>query len=451
MNPEFQRNLWLEASPRRLAWAAVTLVLVYGAALLTVRGRPELAAHTLSGVGFLVYVVCGLLWASRAAGGSVLAEIAERTWDFQRLSALTPWQMTWGKLFGAGSLAWLCALSGLLAMVPLTLQAGAPRGWWSLGFFLALALLFQALALGAALIGVRKARAEGRPARGGVVLGGLLLGLVLLSAVSGSSGFQKGVGLDWLRWLFEGDGFVAWWGLIAPAAGFRTLAAGFFALFAVVGAWRLMRLELMMGSALLVWPVFLAFLAVFAGGFPFRNEGLGASLVAAALAVALCAYAAAFAEPADRVRLRRFAAALRGGDVRGASPLAPAALAPWVVAVALVILALGVGGWRDVRAWQGAALMAFVARDLGVIAWFRMGPRPQRGDLAAILALALAYGVGGVVGSTLAGRQGAAVFAPLAGYPISLISGVVQALVMGLLVARRFSAPPVAPASAPGS
>ena len=37
MNPEFQRNLWLEASPRRIAWAAVSLVLIYGATALVAR------------------------------------------------------------------------------------------------------------------------------------------------------------------------------------------------------------------------------------------------------------------------------------------------------------------------------------------------------------------------------------------------------------------------------
>lgn len=451
MNPEFRRNLWLEASPRRIAWAAVTLGLIYGAALLTVRGRPELIAHTLSGAGLVVFLVCGLLWGSRAAGGSVLTEIAERTWDFQRLSALTPWQMTWGKLFGAASLAWICALTGLAAMLPLTLQAGGADGVWRLVFFVALAFLLQGLSLGAALIGVRKARAEGRPARGGVVLGGLLLGLVLLLGVSGSRGFQNGAGLAWLTQVFEGRGFVAWWGMIGPAASFRALAVAAFALFALAGAWRLMRLELMMRSSLLVWPAFLAFLAVFAGGFPFREEGLDASLLAGALAVALCAYAAAFAEPADRVRLRRFAEAVRAGKLAEAGPLAPAALAPLVLAAALTVLALTAGGGRDPRLWQGAALIAFVARDLAVIAWFRLGPRPQRGDLAAILALALAYGVGGIVGSSMAGAEGAALFAPISGKLTSLVSGAVQAVVLWVLVARRLSAPPAAPASAPAS
>jgi hypothetical protein len=98
MNPEFQRNLWLEASPRRVAWAAVTLILIYVAAGLMARGSADGQLAALSGAGSVVFVVCGMIWGSRATGGSVLGEIADRTWDFQRLSALTPWSMTWGKL-----------------------------------------------------------------------------------------------------------------------------------------------------------------------------------------------------------------------------------------------------------------------------------------------------------------------------------------------------------------
>ena len=40
MNPEFQRNLWLEASPRRLAWAGVVLLLIYGATVMATRTDP---------------------------------------------------------------------------------------------------------------------------------------------------------------------------------------------------------------------------------------------------------------------------------------------------------------------------------------------------------------------------------------------------------------------------
>ena len=70
MNPEFQRNLWLEASPRRVAWAAVVLVLIYGATALVARESLDGPLPAMAGVGGFVFVICGLLWGSRAAGGA---------------------------------------------------------------------------------------------------------------------------------------------------------------------------------------------------------------------------------------------------------------------------------------------------------------------------------------------------------------------------------------------
>ena len=104
MNPEFQRNLWLEASPRRLAWAGVVLLLIYGATVAATRDNPLGPLPALGGVGAAVFVACAMIWGARAAASSVLSEISDRTWDFQRLSALDPWAMTWGKL--AGGRAW---------------------------------------------------------------------------------------------------------------------------------------------------------------------------------------------------------------------------------------------------------------------------------------------------------------------------------------------------------
>ncbi len=65
------------------------------------------------------------------AGRSLAEEASQNTWDWQRLSALSPWQMAWGKLLGATLPAWLYVLwfamaSGGIATVwvlePLKLQ-----------------------------------------------------------------------------------------------------------------------------------------------------------------------------------------------------------------------------------------------------------------------------------------------------------------------------------------
>jgi hypothetical protein len=456
MNPEFQRNLWLEASPRRVAWAGVVLLLIYGATVALTRNNPYGALPALAGVGAVVFVVCAMIWGARASGNSILAEIADRTWDFQRLSALDPWSMTWGKLLGGASLAWMCALTGLVV----TIVAGAANqaaGLASTVFFmLALAVLLQAISLGAALIGVRKARAEGRTARAGGVLGGLIIGAILLSWVAGSAGFQGGVGTEGFGALFRGGGFVDWGGRLWSADVFRAVALALFAAWAVVGAWRLMRLELQMQNAPVVWPAFLIFLAIFAGGFMLRTQGLAAGLTVGSLAVALSAYAAAFAEPADRVRIRQFAHLAAKGDLARAAPLTPAPLAPVVIAALLVLaaLAVGSGALMTPGLGQAGALIAFLLRDLGVIALCRLGERPQRGDFSAVVALGVLYGVGGIIGWSVGRETGGALFAPLGHAPlISLLSGLVQAAVVWALAVKRIglSAPPSAPASVPAT
>ncbi|WP_309645398.1 hypothetical protein [Phenylobacterium sp.] len=456
MNPEFQRNLWLEAAPRRIAWAAVTLVLIYGAALMLSRDIP----YGVSGVGDLgvvVFSVCAMVWGARAAGASVLTEISDRTWDYQRLSALDPWAMTWGKLFGRTSLAWLCALSGLLVQTISSVIVGKPALIVLFVFLISLAILLQAISMGGALIGVRKARAEGRVARAGGVLGGLLVGAILLSWVAGSAGFQRGQGFEGLSTaLGAGSNPIDWGGAYWTSTTFRALAVSLFAAWAVVGVWRLMRLELQMRNSPWVWVGFLIFLAVFAGGFMLRQGGMTGALVSGVLAVALCAYAAAFAEPADRVRMRQFHRHARAGDFARAAPLAPSPLAPFILGVVLTIAAFAssLGGYIRPEVAQAAALMAFLLRDLGVIAICRLGDRPQRGDFAAVVALGLLYGVGGIIGWSVNHQTGAALFAPLGSAPLmSLVSGLVQAGIAWALVVRRIgpSAPPSAPASVPAS
>lgn len=457
MNPEFQRNLWLEASPRRIAWAGVILALIYGATIALSRDNPYGPMAALGGVGTILFIACGMIWGARAAGGSVLAEIADRTWDFQRLSALDPWSMTWGKLFGGASLAWLCGLTGLAMMAIAGLGRGEPAMWTTLGFMLALAVLLQGVSLSAALVGVRKARAEGRTARAGGVLGGLIVGAILLSWVAGSAGFQQGAGLEGLNALWSAQGFVEWGGGIWPADSFRLIVVTLFAAWAVVAAWRLMRLELQMENAPVYWPAYLAFLAILTGGFAFRSEGWSGAFTVASLAVSLTAYAAAFAEPADKVRMRQFAHHLGRGDLSRALPLLPTPVAPVIFAIVLVAAAFAAGGGRATALdlGQAAALIAFLIRDLGVIAYCRMGARPQRGDFGAVVALGLLYIVGGALGFAMGRVDGTALMVPISDAPwISLASGAVQAALAWFLASARIrqgsvTALPSAPASAP--
>ena len=102
MNPELRRNLWLELSMHRLVAMPVVLVLVL--ALISARSSDPWPAVFDAALWILVLVLH--LWGGRNAAEAVTEEVRDRTWDWQRLSSLVPWQMTWGKLFGATAYSW---------------------------------------------------------------------------------------------------------------------------------------------------------------------------------------------------------------------------------------------------------------------------------------------------------------------------------------------------------
>lgn len=451
MNPEFERNLWLELTPRRQVGLALTLGLIIGAAWMAAHEERRALMVALCGAGFSIYAACGLIWTSRAAGGAVLDEIRGRTWEFQRLSALTPWAMTWGKLAGAGSLAWIGAVTGLAVGGLALAQLGpaSPAAILVLGL-VALTLFLQGCAMGAALVGVRKARAEGRLATGGAVLLGVVGGLILLGLLShrlpaAGRGWTGGA-LDLLDWRPT-----SFWGRTWPEPAFAAVSLWLFAGWAVVSAWRLMRLELQMRNSPWVWLAFLLFAGVWRAGLVDPLEGaLGRALAAGAVFAALT-YAAAFVEPADPVRLRRFWAELHAGHLGPAAHLAPAALFALALAALSALAALVLPPTSFGQPPPPAEILAvlvFLVRDLGVIACLRLGPLPSRGDLSAVIALVLLYGVGAVVDHTVGQSLGVALFSPLAAYaPLSLmISGVVQAAAAWVLAGQRLAAHPALPA-----
>ena len=437
MNPEFQRNLWLEAGSRRLAWTAVVLAAVFGAAVL-VGGQFTLRAVGTAGI--VVFLAAGLVWGPRVAGRAVADEVVQRTWDFQRLSALSAWEMTWGKLFGAASLSWIAALTGLvLATVAAMLTGGEGKAIQAAVSGLGAAVLLQAGSMALALVGVRRARAEGRVAGFRFTFGGLV-GLVLVLSALARVLPIRGQGLGGpLEWMGAGFGEVAWWGVAVPSGWFMALSLPAFAGWAVVAAWRLMRLELQMENFPWAWPLFVLFAGVWAAGLV--DAGWAARFAVAGAVFAACAYASAFAEPADRVRLRQFAGALGRRDLMGAAYLAPAAIAPVKLALLAVVgvaLSPPDPGGRDPSALLALAAFAFLLRDLGVIAYFRFGPRPARGDFGAVLGLFLAYFVGGIVGSQIGGAGGMALFTPSPGQPaIAAVAGGVQAVLVWILAWNR--------------
>jgi hypothetical protein len=456
VNPELQRHLWLDATPRRLTWAGVGVLIAFVLVWLVDRGRH---AYVATVAGAVIFFAAGLVWAPRAARRSATQEAVDGTWDFQRLSALSPWPLTWGKLAGATLRPWTVAAGGLfIAFLQLASTSTFRHALFWLLVATGLGVTLQAAGLATGLLDIRRARAAGRSLSGRAP-GLLILALALLTfaaltwaRVRIGSGVHRILGHDFgLDAPLNAP--VAWFGHSVPLVPFAAFSLVLCAAWALIWAWRLMRLELMLSNAPWAWSLFTLSAALYAYGFdPIatdgatlgRGEALAARLVSSALVLAALAYVGAFAEPADRIRARQFAQALGRRELARASGRLPLIVWPSLLALAsgLVVALIHAREHETAEALFTLALLAFFVRDLGVIAWRRFSRSSAPGDVGVALSLAALYLVGALGGRLFGGQAGLAAFLPSQDLPgLSAIMGALEAVAIWMLAAWRISRP----------
>jgi hypothetical protein len=456
-NPEFRRNLWLELTPHRLVAMPLILGALLALLLVLSDGPAAEPAAALSAMAFGVLV---LLWGGKLAAGSVLDEAAGRTWDGQRLSALTPGELLWGKVLGSTAYVWYGGLICLGVHLVAARAADPPLSAWR---------TLAALLLGACFCHCASVLLALHTLRQHAVPVGRSSGVFLLPLLVAYGYFQA---------FFSALGNAAvkatWFGHVVPLRDFLLVSLALFAGWAAVGAWRLMREELQVPNAPAAWLGFVSFLMVYVAGFvagqtlPTSPGERGAGTIPLAwlaaffVAVALV-YLTALTEPKDPVVFRRAIAqrhALGPGRLltllpRWAVTVPLALLAGLAAAVAPYLAPAGAGG-RARPALLAAAVLCFLARDLGLLLFFHFGSRPKRADAATLLYCGLLYGVAPALLHPAFGDAVYPYFFPTWLGPAAVLPGAAQALLVAALLVRRWrrrygggAAPPVL--DAPGT
>ena len=406
-NPEFRRNLVLELTTHRL----VAVPLVLGLIFLTAWAVD--GPRGTAGAGRLIMTVLLSLWGARAAADAVFGEVSDRTWDAQRMSSIGPWAMSWGKLFGAPIFSWY----GSLFCVPAVL-VGPENPVNALVEILLFGLLAHALAL---MISLLLLRIRGKRTRFQVNIahaGGILFAL----AAGGVGIFDTGPAQE-----LAGEPYsrVSWYGVTMSLSDFSFMTRIVLLAWAIIGVFRLMRLELQFKPQPLVWLSFVLFVSAYVGGISFGlpenlkqfltdSELTALTLVgrlgAGLVFVVLVTYCSVFLAPSGAVHLRRLAWELKAGRHYAAFQAAP----PWMVAavvavlqtIALCVVTLSVPdsladeiGPVSRLADRSSvdvvviliAWMLFLARDLGLILFVILSPKGGRSHLAAAMYLGILY------------------------------------------------------------
>ncbi|HYN64870.1 MAG TPA: hypothetical protein VES36_09740, partial [Candidatus Limnocylindrales bacterium] len=328
------------------------------------------------------------IWGTRCAADCVMEEVRARTWDGQRMSAIGPWAMTWGKLFGSASFAWY---GGLMALAVVMLAA--PRGWAHPPMKIAAlivcgSLLAQGAACFVGLVAARKGYA--RPGAFSVLL--VVLLLVLIGPVTS---------------LVGGDvqAPAKWWGQSYERMNFVLASAACFAAWAVFGCYRVMCSELQVRTVPWAFVAFAAFLTAYLPGFWIVPEAgpagmLNVVLIGGLLVAGALTYIQLFSEQSGVLVFRRVQLRLRRGETRRALEELPC----WPVGLALagVFCVLGVllldpiappGASDGILRLVPLPVFLLLARDAAILLVFSFARQPRRVEAATLFYLVLLYGI----------------------------------------------------------
>ncbi len=429
MNPEFRRNLWLELPAHRVVAIPAVLVLVFLAAWLA-GGESAVAPISLLTTGLLL-----IIWGSRLAADSVLSEVVARTWDNQRMSAIGPWDMTWGKLFGSTIYVWYGA--SWCAFAFLVIGDGRPV---DLARLLLSGLEAQALALLVSLLLLRR----------GSETVGFQVTVAQVGAILAVLPIQTLLQID-------PEGYVSWYGYVIGQARFILATQLALLAWTVLGAYRVMRAELQYNAGQVTWVGFVVFLAAYVAGFDgllmLGGDTRLPGLVAARLFFAFCVavaltYIAAFVEPKSLVRLRRWVGFARQGRVDRVAEMVPTWLTSGAIALILAIATIinlylighpGLDPLADVGPLI-LAVVLFAVRDVSMLYYLILQERARRAHLAALVYLLFLYFLAPVMLSAADLEALTPVFVPTptGPWPLIVLPVATQALVAFLLAMRRW-------------
>lgn len=395
-NPEFVRNLWLVHRPIWLiatpAFLGAIFIVIYLPEMLgspqVLFGRPQWEVYAFG----LFYFVTVMLGAARATT-AITTEVQQHTWDGQRMSAIPPWQMAWGKLFGSTAYAWYGGLCGILLYVFAATQQSVPSEHIlkNVVVWILIGIVGQSAIFLAALLNLIDAALS---TRGKTTSAGSLF-----VALPGYAALP----LLWIA--LPPDLGITWYGWWFGALDLLLLTAVAFAAWTLTGAYFAMRREFQYTNSPLAWIGFAVFTVLYAAGFDpghgdplpllvdsWRIDGLLPLYVGV-----LLVYASALSEPIEWQLARRFGRAIDGRDWREAVDMMPRpvyALALLAIVAGTLVVVGEETHWPTILGGQKVtdevlvAAFLFAARDTGLIILLSISMTRNAAGVAVVSALA---------------------------------------------------------------
>lgn len=428
INPELRRNIWLELTPVRLAGMPLVLGAVF---FLCWLGDGHSFGNSVKGTAISLFIALTYLWGARQSAESIISEIREKTWDWQRLSSISPWSLAWGKLAGSTLYPWygavICLFFYLLAADTGNEEITAGK---SLPLLIGSGMLVQALAMLGSLQSVIRQSGPSRSQSSAI----MLLGFFAIYPVST---------------LTTGSKTITWYTASIQQIDFALISVALFLAWTLLGIYNQLRSEFQMQTIPVSWPGFALFCAVYLAGFaanPVKPPQVAAYLAVALGVTMVLTYLMIFLEKKDLVAARCLIRDFQAGNWRHSASRIPCWLLtlPLVLLTAFLLLLFPDGlltRTADRLAAQALIItvLALLVRDLGLVLFLSLGERPQRADVFAVLLIGVLYGLAPGILKAMELQEATALFWPSQEqWWLSLPGALAQAALLIWLVIRRW-------------
>lgn len=438
INPEFQRNFWLEVSPNRLLAFPLCLAAWFYLLTLFNGGR---WVFFYSSIWFFFFITG--VWGAQRAAGSITSEIQGKTWLLQRLTSMNPWSMVWGKLFGGLIIAWYGGLLCLAAFIYSQIKLFDSAKWFltSEGMVSAILYLIGAglfcqivgLMSGMALLKFNTYDSESSPRNNGSLLG-LIIGVTLIIVAVGRVNHIPAI---------------TWYGIKISSIHFWLGSLYLAVAWGLAGIYMLMRKEFQMRCHPLIWFGFMLFVIAYCMGFEFSNirnvwgeYSSGLNRIAAAFGISLVlAYGMMAWERTDGFALRQFLLRIKYRKYNEAVYEIPRwAISAAVACVMGAALVISFPMYKDAfsspplsPAGVVGALLCFMMRDLALVLYFHISANSRRAGLTSVVCLLFLYGVFPAMFYAADLDQFVDLFYPLY-KPISVLQAIMPSLLQALIL-----------------
>ncbi len=437
-NPEFIKNTRLEFSATRLAVAMGLLVLISWISWNGTENTHQASSlfSALSTIGFLFSIT----WGSYLVANGLIEEEKQKTWDFVRLSSLSPAKILIGKIFGSPCLAWVVTLTGIFPLMIFSLavlfteQVNLPRPEMGLilVFILCLAvwiLLSYALSFLLSIRAISLGRGNQKSVAGITIL------IFMLGSVIGNTLTASLPSFNRLHCLPGQDCFprTTWFGIEMLALDNALMDLTFACFWIVIGAYRSLRQALQFEDSPIAWIGFLVTTTIFLFGYMPSTDWTGLYFIPPLIFCGTVTLLTCVSEASDVVKYKRFAHNLTQKNYTMAFRYTPL----WIVSFAIVItLAILTSLYGGSTIYIFALL--FLLRDLMAIHVIFWTPKIRRPDLGIFIYFALIYVLVPALAHSLNAGSAAFFFPLVKPNIVSILLLAVETGILALFLARRW-------------